>query len=268
MMKMIVTGSEGFIGNPLCQELKRRDVEVIGIDRKTGKDASGISEFLKSGDIDCVFHLAAQTSVFNGNITQIRKDNIDTFIKVADACDRYHVKLVYASSSAAHPCNTTSMYGISKHFNEQYASAYCKNATGVRLHNVYGPLPRKRTLLWFLLNRDKVELYNYGQNIRCFTYIGDAVEGLIYAYGCHKQLINVANIQPITGKDFAEIVKLYKSIDIELVGSNREWDNFEQVVDGNVFLVPLSYTSVENGIKQIFAGRRNETGQNAKAEKI
>lgn len=36
-MKMIVTGSEGFIGKALCQELKRRDVEVIGIDRKNGK---------------------------------------------------------------------------------------------------------------------------------------------------------------------------------------------------------------------------------------
>lgn len=264
---MIVTGSKGFIGKALCQELKRRDVEVIGIDRKIGKDAAGVCEILKSGDIDCVFHLAAQTSVFNGNITQIRKDNIDTFIKVADGCNRYHVKLVYASSSAAHPCNTTSMYGISKHFNEQYASAYCKDATGVRLHNVYGPDPRKRTLLWFLLNREKVELYNYGQNIRCFTYIDDAVEGLIYAFGSHKQLINVANIHPITVKDFAGIVNLYKSIDIELVGSNREWDNFEQVVDSNIFLVPLPYTSVENGIKQIFAWRRNEIGQNAKAEK-
>lgn len=266
-MKMIVTGSEGFIGKALCQELKRREVEVIGIDRKTGKDATCLVEFLKDGDIDCVFHLAAQTSVFNGNITQIRKDNIDTFIKVADACNLYHVKLVYASSSAAHPCNTTSMYGISKHFNEQYASAYCKNATGVRLHNVYGPDPRKRTLLWFLLNREKVELYNYGQNIRCFTYIDDAVQGLIYAYGCHKQLINVANIQPITVKDFTEIVGLYKSIDIELVNSTREHDNFQQVVDGNVFLVPLSYTSVENGIKKIFARRGKEIAQNPKAEK-
>ena len=92
------------------------------------------------------------------------------------------------------------MYGISKYFNEQYASFYCKDATGVRLHNVYGSLPRKRTLLWFLLNRGKVKLYNYGRNIRCFTYIDDAVQGLIYAYGSHKRLVNVANMQPITVK--------------------------------------------------------------------
>ena len=129
-MKMIVTGSEGFIGKALCQELKRRDVEVIGIDRKNGKDAASICDILKNGDIDCVFHLAAQTSVFNGNIPQIRKDNIDTFINVADACNRYHVKLVYASSSAAHPCNTTSMYPNTSTSSTPHSIAKTRQASG------------------------------------------------------------------------------------------------------------------------------------------
>lgn len=252
---MIVTGSSGFIGKALCHELKERDVEVIEIDRVAGQEASVIGEYLKSGDIVCVFHLAAQTSVFNDDLTQIRKDNIDTFMLVADACERYHVKLVYASSSTANPCNTTSMYGISKYFDEQYASIYCKTATGVRLHNVYGPNPRKRTLLWYLMNRDKVELYNYGQNIRCFTYINDVVEGLIYAAGCNKPLINIANVQPITVVYFANLIKRYKSVDIELIGEKRDFDNLEQKVNRDIYLVPLSYTSVESGVEKIFAGR-------------
>ena len=107
---MIVTGSEGFIGKALCRELVKRGVEVIGLDRKYGTEATKVCEYLKNEDIDCVFHLAAQTSVFNGNLEQIRKDNIDTFMRVADACNQYHVKLVYASSSTANPENTTSMY--------------------------------------------------------------------------------------------------------------------------------------------------------------
>lgn len=249
---MIVTGSSGFIGKALCHELKERDVEVIEIDRVAGQEASVIGEYLKNGDIVCVFHLAAQTSVFNDDLTQIRKDNIDTFMLVADACEQYHVKLVYASSSTANPCNTTSMYGISKYFDEQYASIYCKTATGVRLHNVYGPNPRKRTLLWYLMNRDKVELYNYGQNIRCFTYINDVVEGLIYAAGCNKPLINIANVQPVTIVYFANLVKRYKSVDIELIGGKRDFDNLEQKVNRDIYLVPLSYTSVEDGMKKLF----------------
>ena len=42
MRKMIVTGSEGFIGKALCQELAKRNVEVIGIDRKNGTEASKV----------------------------------------------------------------------------------------------------------------------------------------------------------------------------------------------------------------------------------
>lgn len=255
---MIVTGSGGFIGNALCQELRKRAVEVIEIDRLSGGEASCIAEYLKDGSIMCVFHLAAQTSVFNDDLEQIRKDNIDTFMIVADACEQYHVKLVYASSSTANHENTTSMYGISKCFDEQYASIYCKNATGVRLHNVYGPNPRKRTLLWYLMNWDKVELYNYGQNIRCFTYIDDAIEGLIYASGCKKPLINVANVQPVTVMYFANLVKYYKDVDIELVGEKREFDNLEQSVDRCIYLVPLSYTSVEEGVKRMFDEKKRE----------
>lgn len=257
-MKMIVTGSAGFIGKALCHELRKRAVEVIEIDRLTGQEASTISEYLKTGDVMCVYHLAAQTSVFNDDLEQIRKDNIDTFMKVADVCNQYHVKLVYASSSTANPCNTTSMYGISKHFDEQYASIYCKTATGVRLHNVYGPNPRKRTLLWYLLNEGKVELYNYGQNIRCFTYIDDVLEGLIYAVGCNKPLINIANIQPVTVEYFVNLVKRYKNVDIELVEGKRDFDNLEQTVNRSIYLVPLSYTSVEEGIKRIFNERKRE----------
>ena len=82
------TGSAGFIGKALCQELRKRAVEVIEIDRVTGQEASTIGEYLKDGDVACVFHLAAQTSVFNDDLAQIRKDNIDTFMIVAEMCIR------------------------------------------------------------------------------------------------------------------------------------------------------------------------------------
>ena len=258
MRNKIVNGIEGFIGKALCRELVKRGIEVIGLDRKCGTEATKVCEYLKNEDIDCVFHLAAQTSVFNGNLEQIRKDNIDTFMRVADAYNQYHVKLVYASSSTANPENTTSMYGISKYFDEQYASVYCKTATGCRLHNVYSPNPRERTLLWFLLNEEKVSLYNCGQNIRCFTYMDDVVEGLIYAIGCNRQLINICNVQPVTTMYFATLVKYYKLLGIELINEKRDFDNLEQSVNRDIYLVPLSYTSVEDGVKKIFDERKGK----------
>lgn len=251
-MKIIVTGSEGFIGKALCRELRNRGDEVVGIDRVCGTEAADVWHILKDGDIDAVIHLAAQTSVFNDDREQILNDNIDAFVRVADACTAYGVRLVYVSSSTANPCNTTSMYGISKHFDEQYASIYCKNAIGVRLHNVYGPEPRKGTLLNILMNSEKVTLYNGGLNTRCFTYIDDVVEGLIYAIDCKEKLINVANPQECTVKEFAEEVRKHNGVEIECVGEKREFDNPCQEVDGSLFCVPLNYTPFSKGITKVF----------------
>ena len=108
-MKVIITGSEGFIGRALSLALQKRGIEVIGIDRKNGREAADIARYMPD-DLDAVFHLAAQTSVFNTDLIQIRKDNIDTFMAVIDACAKHpnKPKLVYASSSTANPPNTTS----------------------------------------------------------------------------------------------------------------------------------------------------------------
>lgn len=251
-MKIIVTGSEGFIGKALCKVLRNRGVEVVGIDRVCGTEAADVWHILKDGGIDAVIHLAAQTSVFNDDREKILNDNIDSFVKVADACTAYGVRLVYASSSTANPCNTTSMYGISKHFDEQYASIYCKNAIGVRLHNVYGPNPRKGTLLYALMNSGKVTLYNGGLNTRCFTYIDDVVEGLIYAIGCKRKLINIANPHACTVKEFAKAVREHNGVEIECVGEKREFDNPCQEVDDSLFCVPLDYKTFIEGITQVF----------------
>ena len=228
----------------------------MGIDRVCGTEAAGVPCLLAGGGIDAVIHLAAQTSVFNSDHEKILRDNIDSFVAIADGCTRFGVKLVYASSSTANPCNTTSMYGVSKHFDEVYASIYCRNATGVRLHNVYGPDQRKGTLLYALMNSEKVSLYNGGMNTRCFTYIDDVVDGLIYAIGSDKKLVNIVNPESCTILQFAEEVRKYNGVDIQCVSEKREFDNPVQSVDEGIFSVPLNYTSVSKGIAKVFCEER------------
>lgn len=251
-MKFIVTGSAGFIGQALCRALMKQGAQVIGIDRKNGIEADEIEEFL-SDDVNAVFHLAAQTSVFNTDKCQIIKDNIDTFISVCDACNSRGIKLVYASSSTANPENTTSMYGLSKHFDEQYAQIYNNKATGVRLHNVYGPNPRKGTLLYSLMHDDVVTLYNGGKNVRHFTYIDDAVEGLIFAMGSSKKLINVACPQAFTIRTFSLLANQYRKFEIAEICDKRVFDNLHQNVNQNVYVVPLNYTLPPDGLEKSFS---------------
>ena len=117
-MKAIITGGEGFIGKALAASLSRRGVEVIIVDRKNGPEVIPYFKTHTLQGIDCVFHLAAQTSVFNDNHRQIMYDNVESFMVVCDSCRDAHVKLVYASSSTANSLNTTSLYGITKRFDE------------------------------------------------------------------------------------------------------------------------------------------------------
>jgi UDP-glucuronate 4-epimerase len=250
-LRAIVTGSEGFIGKALCRRLAPQ-FDVIRIDTKIGGDAARIEPLLANGGIDVVFHLAAETSVFNDRLDDIERENVHAFMVVATACRRYGVKLVYASSSTANACNTTSMYGMTKHFNEQFAKAYCPRATGVRLHNVYGPDPRKGTLLFNLLNEESCTIYNDGRNVRHFTFIGDAVEALIYAYTCNRQLVNCVNPVGNTVREFCDEVGHFRPLKLHYTHELRPLDNFEQSVNETIFTVPLPYKNIRQGIAALF----------------
>ena len=249
-MKVIVTGSEGFIGKSLCQRLDRSGAEIVRVDRKLGLEASDIGLLMDGAD--CVFHLAAQTSVFNNDRIQIRMDNIDSFMAVADACAERGVKMVYASSSTANEKNMTSMYGVSKRFDELYASVCCPNATGCRFHNVYGDKPRQGTLLWHLMRDATVTLYNCGRNTRRFTYIDDIIDGMMYAMTCDRKLVNIANPTSSTTAEMANLVRRYRWFNLHLSSEVRELDKEAQEVDERIFSVPLRYKTIEEGIKMIF----------------
>ena len=262
MSKYIVTGSEGFIGKALVAFLVAQGHEVIGIDRKNGDEASDIGKFLVSNDdVAGVFHLAAQTSVFNPEIEQIRKDNIDTFITVCNQCSYAGVRLVYASSSTAAPGNATSMYGISKRFDELYARLYHDDAWGVRLHNVYGPDPREGTLLWHLMNDDVVDIFNMGYNTRHFTHIDDAVRGL-YQVMTDESLLklgskvfNLANPNAMSVTEFASEVSARNGVRLVFRGAAAARDNSVQRIDDKIVLLSLRYKTVEEGLDAVLGKR-------------
>ena len=266
MSKYIVTGSGGFIGKALVAFLTAKGHEVIGIDRKDGTEAAEIGSVMDTADgIAGVFHLAAQTSVFNTDTEQIRKDNIDTFIRVCAECANRGIRLVYASSSTAAPGNATSMYGISKRFDELYARLYHDDAWGVRLHNVYGPDPREGTLLWHLMNDDVVDIYNMGDNKRHFTHIEDAVTGLYQvmimppnelSYKTWRvRILNVANPEEMTVADFAREVSARNGCKLRFNGEVRPRDNFRQSVEDGIISLSLHYKTVQAGLDAILGER-------------
>ncbi|RJW42838.1 NAD-dependent epimerase/dehydratase family protein [Lachnospiraceae bacterium TF09-5] len=150
-----------------------------------------------------VVNLAAQAGVRYSitNPDAYVESNLIGFYNILEACRHYSVEhLVYASSSSVYgnnkkvPYSTedkvdnpVSLYAATKKSNELMAHAYSKlyniPSTGLRFFTVYGPAGRPDMAYFGFTNKlregKKIQIFNYGNCIRDFTYVDDIVEGVI-----------------------------------------------------------------------------------------
>lgn len=152
---------------------------------------------------EIVVNLAAQAGVRYSitNPDAYINSNIIGFYNILELCRKYPVEhLVYASSSSVYggnkkvPFSTddkvdnpVSLYAATKKSNELLAHAYSKlyniPTTGLRFFTVYGPAGRPDMAYFGFTNKlikgETIEIFNYGNCKRDFTYIDDIVEGII-----------------------------------------------------------------------------------------
>ena len=151
---------------------------------------------------DVVVNLAAQAGVRYSitNPDVYIESNIIGFYNILEACRNHPVEhLVYASSSSVYGSNKkvpystedkvdnpVSLYAATKKSNELLAHSYSKlyniPSTGLRFFTVYGPAGRP-DMAYFgftnkLLKGETIQIFNYGNCKRDFTYVDDIVEGV------------------------------------------------------------------------------------------
>ena len=229
-MKVLVTGSAGFIGSALSVSLLERGYDVFGVDNhndyydKKLKEArlnrhknhlrykhfiqditnkEFIATLFRKEKFDFVVNLAAQAGVRYSieNPHSYIDSNIYGFTNILEASKENNIKhLVYASSSSVYGLNTSqpfsthrstnhpvSLYAATKKANElmahTYSHLYNLPTTGLRFFTVYGPFDRPDMALQkfarAILANKKIQVYNYGNHKRDFTYIDDIVEGIV-----------------------------------------------------------------------------------------
>ncbi len=152
-----------------------------------------------------VIHLAAQAGVRH-SIDHPRvyvSSNVAGFLHVLEGCRHHGVEhLLYASTSAVYGANgklpfavtdrvdhPVSLYGATKKSNELMAHSYAHlfglPVTGLRFFTVYGPWGRPDMSLFLftrnILAGEPIQVFNHGKHSRDFTYIDDAVDGVIGA---------------------------------------------------------------------------------------
>ncbi|MEQ1955709.1 NAD-dependent epimerase [Mesorhizobium sp. CN2-181] len=150
-----------------------------------------------------VVHLAAQAGVRYGltHPHAYADSNLIGFLNILEGCRHGGVEhLVFASSSSVYGANTSlpyrvednvdhplSLYAASKKANElmahSYAHLYRLPVTGLRFFTVYGPWGRPDMAPFMftkkIITGVPIDVYNFGQHARDFTYIDDIVEGVV-----------------------------------------------------------------------------------------
>ena len=171
------------------------------------KDNIGKKEIVESIFTDhhpqVVVNLAAQAGVRYSitNPDAYIESNLIGFYNILEACRHHSVEhLVYASSSSVYGSNKkvpystddkvdnpVSLYAATKKSNELMAHAYSKlyniPSTGLRFFTVYGPCGRPDMAYFSFTNKllkgETIQIFNYGNCKRDFTYIDDIVEGVV-----------------------------------------------------------------------------------------
>ncbi len=265
-MKILVTGTAGFIGSELAIKLLDRGDEVIGIDnlndyydvqlkkdrlarlqdhhnftdiRLNLEDAEGISKVFADHQPQRVVTMAAQAGVRYSleNPQSYIDSNLTGFLNILEGCRHHQVEhLVYASSSSVYGANTAmpfsvhnnvdhpvSLYAASKKANELMAHTYSHlfniPTTGLRFFTVYGPWGRPDMALFLftkkILAGEPIDVFNYGNHRRDFTYIDDIVEGVI------RTLDKMATPDPEWNGDHPDPATSKAPYRLYNIGSNR-----------------------------------------------
>ena len=170
-MKIVLTGSEGFIGSHLKKKLLRKKHQVICYDLSLNKD---IKDFTLDGDEDFIIHLAAKANVKDSvkNPEPYFLNNVEYSKKIFDLCYEKKIPCLYASSSCVHNWSL-SPYGETKKKMEEAAR---DGQIGLRFSTVYGENPRKGMLFDYIVN----DTVKYKTNHkRDFIYIDDVVNAIL-----------------------------------------------------------------------------------------
>ena len=244
-------------------------------------DKELLERIFSNNKIDVVVNLAAQAGVRYSitNPDVYIESNIIGFYNILEACRNHSVEhLVYASSSSVYGTNEkipystedkvdnpVSLYAATKKSNELMAHAYSKlyniPTTGLRFFTVYGPAGRP-DMAYFgfankLLNGETIEIFNFGNCKRDFTYIDDIVEGVkrVMQVAPEKsvgadglpippyRIYNIGNNHPENLLDFVDILQK-ELVSAGVLPNDYDFESHKKLVPMQPGDVPITYADV------------------------
>ena len=241
-------------------------------------DKATIDSLFEKYHFDVVVNLAAQAGVRYSitNPEAYIQSNLIGFYNILEACRNHPVEhLVYASSSSVYGSNKkvpystddkvdnpVSLYAATKKSNELMAHAYSKlyniPSTGLRFFTVYGPAGRPDMAYFGFTDKlrrgDTIQIFNYGNCMRDFTFVDDIVEGVVRVMqgAPEKQqgddglplppyaVYNIGNNQPENLLNFVDILQ-QELIRAHVLPEDYDFEAHKKLVPMQPGDVPVTY---------------------------
>lgn len=245
-------------------------------------DKALVDSLFEKHNFSVVVNLAAQAGVRYSitNPDVYIESNLIGFYNILEACRNYPVEhLVYASSSSVYGSNKkipystddkvdnpVSLYAATKKSNELMAHAYSKlyniPSTGLRFFTVYGPAGRPDMAYFGFTDKLRqgktIQIFNYGNCKRDFTYVDDIVEGVKRVMSCapEKQVgedglpeppyrvYNIGNNSPENLLDFVDILQ-QELIAAGVLPEDYDFEVHKELVPMQPGDVPVTYADTD-----------------------
>ena len=246
-------------------------------------DRALIDNLFSKHNFSVVVNLAAQAGVRYSitNPDVYIESNIIGFYNILEACRNHPVEhLVYASSSSVYGTNKkipystedkvdnpVSLYAATKKSNELMAHAYSKlyniPSTGLRFFTVYGPAGRPDMAYFGFTNKLRegktIQIFNYGNCKRDFTYVDDIVEGVKRVMQCAPEkttgedglpvppyrVYNIGNNQPENLLDFVDILQ-QELVTAGVLPDNYDFEAHKELVPMQPGDVPITFADTHD----------------------
>lgn len=275
--------------DPILKQYRLKSIRSVAVSNPSNKfsfiegdisDRKTVQSLFSSVKPSIVVNLAAQAGVRYSiiNPDAYINSNVIGFYNILEACrglEDHLEHLVYASSSSVYGGNhkipfqesdfvdhPVSLYAATKKSNELLAHSYSKiyniPTTGLRFFTVYGPAGRPDMAYFGFTDKlrrgEKIQIFNYGNCKRDFTFIDDIVEGVIQVMGAPPEkafgedglpippysIYNIGNSNPESLLDFVRILS-EELIRAEVLPDSFDFESHKELVPMQPGDVPVTY---------------------------
>ena len=173
-MKVLLTGSKGFIGTQVGNWLASEKIKFTGMDA---------GDSIPEDKFDIVLHFGARTLIRKSKEFPYEYflDNMDFTLRILEKCRRDGSSIVFPTSGSV--MEATNPYSLSKKQGEEwvrmYSTLYGVRAYILKLFNIYGETSRKGAVYLFCnaaVNNETAIIYGDGSHLRDYVHVGDLVK--------------------------------------------------------------------------------------------